>query len=106
MSSQPEKLSCKANTSLKKKKNCDAVIFSLGCFLTVFRNITQVTILRTGSQVQENLPDQSGSELDHWPRRIHAVALDVSPLRNEGLFLHFITQQLMNYIRATVRIAF
>lgn len=76
-----------------------------------------MTILRTGSQVQENLPDQSGSELDHWPRRTHAVALDVSPLRNKGLkkkkkernkglFLHFIAQQLMNYIRATVQIAF
>ena len=62
MSSLPEKLFCKANTSLKEKKNCDAVIFSLGCFLTIFSNVTRVTILRTGSQVQENLADQSCSE--------------------------------------------
>ena len=104
MSSLPEKLFCKANTSLKEKKNCDAVIFSLGCFLTVFSNVTRVTILRTGSQVQENLADQSGSELDQQPRRTHAVALDVSPLRNKGLSLHFIAQLLTNYIRATVQI--
>lgn len=76
----------------------------LGCFLTVFSNVTRVTILRTGSQVQENLADQSGSELDQQPRRTHAVALDVSPLRNKGLSLHFIAQLLTNYIRATVQI--
>ena len=56
------------------------------------------------SRAEENLADQSGSELDHQPRRTHAVALDVSPLRNKGLSLHFIAQLLTNYIRATIQI--
>lgn len=87
-------------------EDSDTILFSLGYFLTVFRNLFKWKFWEFSSQAHENLPERSCSKLGHQHHMPHAGLFVSLHLEVRGFVAVYKRQLLVNDARATAQLAF